>query len=138
MPITENSDGTLWINIKEMSDVEAVQTKLLDLGVPVAALIPDPTCGVIVREVMWSDAYPEIVRRNGPEPGIIIDPNRIPDGHTLLLNAGMMTGPDRDPETVVILYLIEGEPPDRVARVIGRPPPPPPLGLRRPKPPPPM
>jgi hypothetical protein len=138
MPITENSDGTVWIDIDELSDVEAVQTRLVELGVPVTALIPDPTCDVIVNEVVWTDAYPEIVPRNGPEPGIIVDPSWIPDGHRLLLQTGMMTGPDRDPETVVVLYLIEGTPPDRVARVIGRAAPPPPRGLRRPSPPPKM
>jgi hypothetical protein len=121
-----------------MSDVEVVQTKLAELGAPVTVLIPDPTCDVIVKEVMWSDAYPEIVPRNGPEPGIIVDPSRVPDGHTLLLKTGMMTGPDRDPETVVVLHLIEGAPPDRVARVIGHPAPPPPPGLRRATPPPTM
>ena len=97
MPITENSDRTLWIDIDELSDVEAVHAKLVALGVPVTALILDPTCDVIVNEMMWSDAYPEIVPRNGPEPGIIVDPSRIPAGHTLLLEARMMTGPDRDP-----------------------------------------
>lgn len=136
MPITERRDGTLWININEMSDVVAVQRKLVELGVPVAAVIADPACGVVVREVPWSGAYPEIVPRNGPEPGIIVDPNRIPDGHTLLLETRMMTVPGRDPETVGILYLIEGDPPDRVARVIGRPLPLRPRRVRLPKPPP--
>ena len=84
MPIRENNDRTLWIDINELSEVEAVQTKLVELGVPVTALIPDPTCDVIVNEGTWSDAYPEIVPRNGHEPGIIVDPSRIPDGHTLL------------------------------------------------------
>jgi hypothetical protein len=138
MPITENSDGTLWIDVDEMSEVEDVQTKLVELGVPVTALVPDPTCDVIVKEVMWSDAYPEIVRRNGPEPGIIVDPSRVPDGHTLLLETGIMTGSGREPETVVVLHLIEGAPPDRVARVIGHAAPPPPPGFRRPTPPPTM
>jgi hypothetical protein len=138
MPIAENSDGTLWIDINEMAEVEEVQSKLVALGVPVAAVLPDPTCEVIVKEVQWSDTYPQIVPRNGPEPGIVVDPTQIPDGHALLLAVQTMTGPDCDPETVIVLHLIEGSPPSRVARVIGRPLPPPLPGLRRPKPPPAM
>ena len=41
MPLVENSDGTLWIDINEMTEVDEVQTKLVALGVRVAAVIPD-------------------------------------------------------------------------------------------------
>ena len=85
MPIAENSDGTLWIDINEMTEVDEVQAKLVALGVRVAAVIPDPGCEVAVNEVQWSDVYPKIVPRNGPEPGIVVDPTQIPDRHALLL-----------------------------------------------------
>jgi len=139
MPLVENSDGTLWIDINDMSKVEEVQAKLVALGVRVAAVIPDAGCDAAVKEVQWSDAYPKIVPRNGPEPGIIVDPTQIPDGHALVLAVQQVIGPDRDPgETVIVMYLIEGPPPDRLGRVIGRPAPPPPPGLYRAKPPPAM
>jgi hypothetical protein len=136
MPIAENSDGTLWIDIKEPYEVDEVQAKLVALGVRVAAVIPDPACDVAVKDVAWSDAYPMIVPRNGPEPGIIVDPTQIPDDHALVLAVRPLVGPDRDPDTVIVLHLIEGPPPSRVGRIIGRPLPPPPTGLRRAKPPP--
>jgi hypothetical protein len=136
MPLAENSDGMLWIDINDMSEVDEVQAKLVALGVRAAAVIPDAGCDVAVKEVQWTDAYPKIVPRNGPEPGIVVDPTQIPDGHALVLAVQPLIGPDRDPETVMVLYLIEGPPPDRLGRVIGRPAPPPPPGLHRPKPPP--
>jgi hypothetical protein len=64
-----------------------------------------------VKEVQWSEVYPKIVPRNGPEPGIVVDPTQIPDGHALVLAVQPLIGPDRDPETVIVLYLIEGPPP---------------------------
>jgi hypothetical protein len=136
MPIAENSDGTLWIDINEPHEVDEVQAKLVALGVRVAAVIPDPGCDVAVKEVAWSDAYPMIVPRNGPEPGIVVDPTQIPDDHALVLAVQPLVRPDRDPDTVTVLHLIEGPPPSRVGRIIGRPLPPPPTGLRRAKPPP--
>ena len=137
MPHMENSDGTLWINIKEMNEVDEVQAKLVALGVRVAAVI-HTACDVAVKEVQWGDVYPKIVPRNGPEPGIVVDPTQIPDGHALVLAVQPLIGPDRDPETVIVLYLIEGPPPSRVGRIVGRPLPPIPPGLHRPKPPPAM
>jgi hypothetical protein len=136
MPLVENSDGTLWIDINEMSEVDAVRTELQQLGVRVTALVRDPDAGVIVKEVEWSDAYPRIVPRNGPKPGIVVNPGEIPDDRTLVLEACMLSGPGRDPETVIVLRLIEGPVPGGVSEVIGRPWPPPTPGLRRPKPPP--
>ena len=85
MPLVENSDGTLWIDINEMTEVDEVQTKLVALGVRVAAVIPDVGCDVAVKEVEWADVYPKMVPRNGPEPRIVVDPTQIPDGHALVL-----------------------------------------------------
>src|SRR5579863_7296155 len=97
MPLVENSDGTLWIDINDMSEVDEVQAKLVALGVRVAAVIPDAGCDVAVKEVQWTEAYPKIVPRNGPEPGIVVDPTQIPDGHALVLGVQPLVGPDRDP-----------------------------------------
>jgi hypothetical protein len=135
-PIAHNSDGTLWIDISEMSEVEEVQATLAALRVRVAAVTPDPRCDVAVNEVEWSEVYPKIVPRNGPEPGITVDPSQIPDGHALVLAVQPLIGPDRDPETVTVLNLVEGPPPSRVGRIVGRPVPLPPPGFRRPEPPP--
>ena len=118
MPLMENSDGTLWIEINEMNEVDEVQAKLVALGVRVAAVIPDAGCDVAVKEVRWGDVYPKIVPRNGPEPGIVVDPTQIPDGHALVLAVQPLIGPDRDPKTVTVLYLIEGPPPSRVGRIV--------------------
>ena len=134
----ENIDGTLWIDINEMNEVDEVQAKLVALGVRVAAVIPNVGCEVAVKEVQWSDAYPKIVPRNGPEPGIVVDPTQVPDGHALVLAVQPLIGPDRDRETVIVLYLIEGPPPSRVGRIVGRPLPSIPRGLQHPKPPPAM
>jgi hypothetical protein len=136
MPLVENDDGTLWIDINEMTEVDEVQAKLVALGVRVAAVIPDDECEVTVNEVQWADVYPKIVPRNGPEPGIIVDPSQIPDGHALLLAVLPLIAPDRDPETVIVLHLIGGPPPSHVGRIVGLPLPPIPPGFHRPKPPP--
>lgn len=132
----ENSDGTLWIDINETNEVEEVQAKLVALGVRVAAAIPDAGWEVAVNEVKWGDVYQKIVPRNGPEPGIVVDPTQIPEGHALVLAASQLIRPDRDPGTVVVLSLVEGPPPSRVGRIVGRPLPPVPPGFHRPKPPP--
>ena len=150
----ENSDSTLWIDINGMNEVDEGQAKLVALGVRVAAVIPDAGCDVAVKEVQWGDVYPKIVPRDGPEPGIVVDPTQVPDGHALVLAVQPLIGPDRDPETprprdpetprprdpetMIVLYLIEGPPPSRVLRIVGRPLPPIPPGLHRPKPPPAM
>jgi hypothetical protein len=138
MPLLENSDGTLWIDINEMTEVDEVQAKLIALEVRVAAVIPDDGCETAVTEVPWADVYPKIVPRNGPEPGIVVDPMQIPAGHSLVLAVQPLIGPDRDPETVIVLHLIEGSPPSRVGRIVGPPLPPIPPRLHRPKPPPAM
>jgi hypothetical protein len=138
MPLVENTDGTLWIDINEIAEVGEVQAKLVALGVAVAAVIPDAGCDVAVNEVQWADSYPKVVPRNGPEPGIVVDATQIPDGRALVLAVQPLIGPDRDPETVIVLHLIEGPPPSRLGRIVGRPLPPIPPGLCRPKPPPAM
>jgi len=132
----ENSDGTLWIDINEMNEVDEVQAKLVALGVRVTAVIPEAGCEVAVKEVQWGDVYQKIVPRNGPEPGTVVDPTQIPDGHALVLAVRQLIGADRDPGTVVVLSLVEGPPPSRVGRIVGRPLPPVPPGFHRPKPPP--
>lgn len=131
----ENSDGMLWIEINEMNEVDEVQAKLVALGVRVGAVIPDAGCDVAVQEVRWGDVYPKIVPRNGPEPGVVVDPTQIPDVRALVLAVQPLIGPDRDPKTVTVLYLIEGPPPSRVGRIVGCPLPPIPPGLHRAKPP---
>ncbi len=57
MPVVENIDGTLWIDIYEMTDVDDVQAKLLSLGVRVAAVIPDPGCDVASPGFMRPGVY---------------------------------------------------------------------------------
>jgi hypothetical protein len=115
MPIIENPDGTLWIDVDEMSEIDAIRTRLTELGGRMTALVPDPTCDVTVEEVEWADLYPKIVPRNGPEPGIIVQPAEIPEGHTLLLATQTMTGAPRGHEIVVVLRLIRGPAPPRFA-----------------------
>jgi hypothetical protein len=55
MPVVENPDGTLWIDVDEISEVDAVRRRLGELGVPVTALVPDPDCAVSVEEVEWGE-----------------------------------------------------------------------------------
>ena len=132
----DNSDGTLWIDINEMNEVDEVQAKLVALGVRLAAVIPDVGCEVAVKKVQWGDVYQKIVPRNGPEPESVVDPTQIADRHALMLAVRQLIGADRDPGTVVVLSLVEGPPPSRVGRIVGHPLPPVPPGFHRPKPPP--
>ena len=135
MPIVENPDGTLWIDIDATSEVDAIRRRLSGLGVSVTALVPDPACGVTVEEVAWGDLYPKIVSRNGPEPGIVVQPAAIPPDHTLLLAANTMAGAPRGREVVVVLSLIRGPAPACYGKVITRAPPPggPRVGPARPR-----
>ena len=103
--MVENPDGTLWIDIHDMSEVDPIRRRLSELGVSVTALVADPTCGVTVEEVRWGDLYPKIVPRNGPEPGIIVAPGEIPPGHTLLLGAHTVAGAPHQPKLVIVLSL---------------------------------
>jgi hypothetical protein len=112
MPIVENPDGTLWIDIEEISEVDAVCARLVELGVTLTAFVTDPACNVTVEEVEWVELYPKIVPGNGPEPGMIVQPAEIPEEHTLLPTWGhTMTGAPRDHEPVLVLSLIRSAPP---------------------------
>ncbi len=118
MPVVENPDGTLLIDIEHMSEVDGVRSRLGELGVPVTALVPDPDCEAGIEEVEWGELYPKIVTRNGPEPGIIVDPAQIPGGHVLLLETQPMPEPPRPRprqwrEVVQVLRLIRGPAPAR-------------------------
>jgi hypothetical protein len=118
MSVVENPDGTLWIDIDEAPAVDAIRRRLSELGVPVTALVPDPNCRVTVEEVEWSDLYPKIVPRNGPEPGIIVQPSEIPPDHTLLLAAHTMSGAPHRRGVVTVLTLIRGPAPSCIGKII--------------------
>jgi hypothetical protein len=120
MPMVENPDGTLWIDIHDISEVDAIRQRLSELGVSVTALVPDPTCGVTVEEVAWVDLYPKIVPRIGPEPGIIVQPAEIPPGRTLLLGAQTIAGGPHLRKVVIVLSLIRGPAPPCYGKVITR------------------
>jgi hypothetical protein len=120
MPIVENPDGTLWIDIDEITEVDAVRTRLTELGARATALVADSTCGVTVEEVDWAELYPKIVPRNGPEPGIIVEPAEIPEGHTLLLTVHDITGVLRGRDVATKLSLIRGPVPPCVAKIVSR------------------
>jgi hypothetical protein len=111
MPIVENPDGTLWIDIDALSEVDVVRTRFTELGARVTALVPDPTCCVTVEEIEWGALYPKIVPRNGPEPGIIVDPAVIPDGHTLLLTVHDTAEILPGRAVTIVLSLIRGPAP---------------------------
>jgi hypothetical protein len=101
-----------------------MRTRLAALDKRVTLLVPDPGCGVAVEEIECGDRYPKIVPRNGPEPGIIVQPAEIPDGHTLLLGAHAM---DRAPDghkAVLVLSLIVGQAPPCFGKIKRRGPPP--------------
>jgi hypothetical protein len=118
MPIITNPNGTLWIDVDALSEVDALRERLTELGVPVTVVVPDVACDVIVEEVDWSELYPRIVPRNGPEPGIIVDPTEIPVDHTLLLAAHDTAQilPGRSVTTV--LSLIHGPTPPCLGKII--------------------
>jgi hypothetical protein len=120
MPVVENPDGTLWIDVDDLAEVDAVRKQLTELGVRVTALVPDPTSDVAVEEAEWSDLYPRIVPRNGPEPGIIVQPAEIPKEYTLLLGVHTLTGVRHGPKVVMVLSLIRGTAPPRYGKVISR------------------
>lgn len=124
MPVVENPDGTLWLDVNDLSEVDAVRARLTELGVPVTALESDTTCRSAVEEVGWSELYPKIVPRNGPEPGIIVQPAAIPQGHTLLLGVHAITWSRNDRQVVKVLRLIRGPAPRCYGEVIGPPRPP--------------
>ena len=125
MPVAENPDSTLCLDVDDLSEVDAVRERLTELGVPATALVPDTTCGIEVEEVRWSELYPKIVPRNGPEPGIIVQPSAIPERHTLLLGVHPNTGLRNPREVVIVLSLIRGPAPRCYAKVISSSLPPP-------------
>lgn len=124
MPVVDSPDGTLWIDVDDLSEVDAVRTRLRELGVQVTALVPDAACETVVEEVSWSELYPKIVPRNGPEPGIIVQPAAIPEGHTLLIGVHSINRGRSARSVVMVLSLIRGPAP-RCYREVVRPPLPP-------------
>jgi hypothetical protein len=125
MPVVENPDGTLWIDVDDLFEVDGVGERLTQLGVRAIALVPDATCDLAVEEVHWGDLYPRIGPRNGPEPGIIVQPAAIPEGHTLLLGVNTISGLRNGREVVIVLSLIRGRAPPCYRKVISPPMPPP-------------
>jgi hypothetical protein len=118
MPVVENPDGRLWIDVDDLSEVDEVRARLTQLGVRATALVPDTACELVVEEVSWSDLYPRIVTRNGPEPGIIVQPAAIPEGHTLLLGVHTLPRvPDRR-KVGIVLSLIRGPAPSCYGKFI--------------------
>jgi hypothetical protein len=120
MPVVVNPDGTLWIDIDDIVEVDAVREELMELGVRVTAHVPDPTSDVAVEEAEWSDLYPRIVSRNGAEPGIIVQPAEIPEEHMLLLGVHTLRGVQPGPKVVMVLSLIRGTAPPCYGTVISR------------------
>ena len=125
MPIVENPDGALWIDIDDITEADALRSRLTALGVRVTVLVPDPTCNITVEEADWSELYPRIVSRNGPDPGIIVQPAEIPEDHTLLLALHTIVGISHGPRVVMVMSLIRGPVPPCFATIITRPLPPP-------------
>ncbi|HTP29892.1 MAG TPA: hypothetical protein VMK12_30065 [Anaeromyxobacteraceae bacterium] len=121
MPVVENPDGTLWLDVEDVSEAEAVRLGLTSLGVRVTALVPDTTCGTTVEEVSWTELYPRIVPRNGPKPGITVEPAAIPEGHTLLVGVHTIDGLRNGREIVIVLSLIRGLAPPCYSKVISPP-----------------
>lgn len=117
VPLVENPDGTLWIGIDKIADVDVVRTRLATLGVPIAAVIPAADCDAPVHEVDWSDLYPNIVPRNGPEPGIVVKLSEIPAGYTLLLAVYERPGASYR-QLVTIMSLVRGLVPKRVGPIV--------------------
>ena len=69
MPVVENPDGTLWLDVNDLSEVDAVRARLTELGVPVTALESDTTCRSAVEEVGWSELYPKLCPGTARSPG---------------------------------------------------------------------
>jgi hypothetical protein len=120
MPLLENPDGTIRINIDQTADVEALNADLAKLGLRVAVRIPDPASKASVQEVDWRDVYPKIVpRRQDDEPvGKLIRPSAIPDGHTLLLAVNERPEASYS-QLVTVMSLIRGPVPKCVGTVVG-------------------
>jgi hypothetical protein len=83
--VTQNSDGTVTITLRDLSGLDALNARLAALGVPVHALLADPSCTVTTPRLEWNALYPQIVPYNGPAPEFTIQPSVIPPGDTLLL-----------------------------------------------------
>ena len=110
MPLMENSDGMLWIEINEMNEVDEVQAKLVALGVRVGRRSRMPGATWPSRRSGGATSIRRSFLAMAPEPGVVVDPTQIPDVRALVLAVQPLIGPDRDPKTVTVLYLIEGRP----------------------------
>ena len=132
MPVVENPDGTLWLDVGDLFEVDAVRARLSELGVRATVLVADSTCATVVDEVRSSELYPKIVLRNGPEPGIVVQPAAIPEAHTLLLGVHPVPLRRTGRQVVILPRLIRGLAPHCYRGVIGPPVPPtdPPLSWR--------
>jgi hypothetical protein len=86
--VTQNSDGTVTITLRELSGVDALNARLAQLGVRVHALLADSSCTVTTQELEWNALYAQIVTANGPAPEVTIQPSAIPADDTLLLAVG--------------------------------------------------
>jgi hypothetical protein len=112
--VTQNSDGTVTITLRDLSGVDALNTRLSQLGVPVHALLVDPNCTATTAELGWNALYPQIVPYNGPAPEVTIQPSAIPLGDTLLLAVG--PAPNGSGSTARLI-LIDGATPNCVGDV---------------------
>jgi len=122
--VTENSDGTLSIELSDILGVAGLNQRLAELGVRAKAYRMDPHCSASITELDWVRLYPEIVPQNGPSSGIMINPAAIPARTTLVL-AAREGPPDAttagSPSILVRLMLIAGGPPSCVGQVLSDP-----------------
>jgi hypothetical protein len=117
----ENVDGTITVTPEEVFAAAGLNERLAELGIRATAFRADPSCSSAIAEVVSRDLYPRIVIQNHPAPGVTIEPEAIPVGHTLLLAAQRAPDRSRLPAILVRTMLVSGPAPACIGEFLVRP-----------------
>lgn len=85
--VTQNTDGTITVDINELTGVSGANAQLASLGVRAEAIVIDPSCTSDARSIPYPDLHGAILGPSDLTVGVTIHPAAIPAGDTLLLGA---------------------------------------------------
>jgi hypothetical protein len=92
--VSQDSDGTITVKIKELAGISGANQQLAKLGVPVRARpekVYSPTCKL--TPMRTPSLFTKILHPSRQPFAVKIDPNAIPPGATLLISARLMRIP---------------------------------------------
>lgn len=106
-------DGTVVVSLDDLIDRRGANRVFARAGIKIKVVGMNREADA-PAEVDWGDIYADIVVKNGPDEELILQPQAIPAGTTLLLAARRRREDMPGPKVDVRLLLVRDPPPDVV------------------------